>query len=60
MKEKNEALGEKLGKAEEKAQMAKNEMKNMVIKLIILEIFSWKRSSSNRKILKLWRHYYPM
>jgi hypothetical protein len=35
MKQENEALREKLKKAEEKAQMAKNEVKNIPIKFII-------------------------
>jgi hypothetical protein len=60
VKEENGVLGEKLKEAEEKAQMAKNAVKNIEIKLTILEIFSWKRLSSNRRILKSLGHYWPM
>jgi hypothetical protein len=40
LSEENETLKEKLKDAEEKAQMAKNEVKNIPIKFKLLEIFS--------------------
>jgi predicted nuclease with TOPRIM domain len=58
--EEKEALGEKLKETEEKAQMAKNQVKNIPVKFTVLKIFSWKKSSSSRRIQKNWRHYWPM
>jgi hypothetical protein len=59
VKEENKSLGEKLRESEEKAQMVKNEVKNIVIKCTgtLLGIFSWKKSSSSRRIHKRRRNW---